>query len=394
MSTLKVDAIRHNSATSDAITTASDGTCTARITGMTGGGGLSHRNIFINGAMTVAQRGVTSTSQDYQTVDRMKSVQTSINEVATQSQSDVASGTTPYTLGFRKAYKLQNGNQTSGANSDDVIRMQSRLEAQTIANSGWNYKSSSSYITLSFWCKSSVAQNFYIQLVSYDGSAYSYTFETGALTADTWTKVTHSIPGNSNLQFDNDANLGLDMYWIQYYGTDSTSSSHSLNSWAAYASGSKSPDMTTTWYTTNDATWELTGVQLEVGSVATPFEHRSYQDELHRCHRYYQKLSGDALTYYGVGNVDGGTMAQILVNFVTEMRAAPGTMDTSGTNGDYTIRMNSNAACTQQPALSNRTTKNAMVIFYASGHGFTNGQAVFARAANNTNGFLGFSAEL
>jgi len=393
MSTLKVDAIRHNSATSDAITTAADGTCTAKLTSV-GGGALSHRNIFINGAMTVAQRGVTSTSQDYQTVDRMKSVCSNNDEVATQSQSDVASGTTPYTLGFRKAYKLQNGNQTSGANADDVVRMQSRLEAQTIANSGWNYKSSSSYITLSFWCKSSVAQNFYIQLVAYDGSAYSYTFETGALTADTWTKVTHSIPGNSNLQFDNNTDLGLDIYWIQYYGTDNTSSSHSLNSWAAYASGSKSPDMTTTWYTTNDATWELTGVQLEVGDTATSFEHRSYQDELHRCHRYYQKLSGDVLTYYGVGNVDGGTMNQILVHFITEMRAAPGTMDTSGTAGDYTVRMNSNATCTSVPVLSNRTTKNAMVIFYAAGHGFTNGQAVFARAANNTNGFLGFSAEL
>ena len=319
MSTLKVDAIRHNSATSDAITTASDGTCTARITGMTGGGGLSHRNIFINGAMTVAQRGVTSTSQDYQTVDRMKSVQTSINEVATQSQSDVASGTTPYTLGFRKAYKLQNGNQTSGANSDDVIRMQSRLESQDIANSGWNYKSSSSYITLSFWCKSSVAQNFYIQLVSYDGSAYSYTFETGALTADTWTKVTHSIPGNSNLQFDNDANLGLDMYWIQYYGTDSTSSSHSLNSWAAYASGSKSPDMTTTWYTTNDATWELTGVQLEVGDTATSFEHRSHAEELELCKRYYQQV----YFYWNTGSTNSNYLYYVGGQFHPVMRAAP-----------------------------------------------------------------------
>ena len=56
MSTLKVDAIRHNSATSDAITTAADGTCTAKLTSV-GGGGLSHRNKVINGAMTVSQRG-------------------------------------------------------------------------------------------------------------------------------------------------------------------------------------------------------------------------------------------------------------------------------------------------------------------------------------------------
>ena len=283
--------------------------------------------------MTVAQRGVTSTSQDYQTVDRMKSVQTSIDEVATQSQSDVASGTTPYTLGFRKAYKLQNGNQTSGANSDDVIRMQSRLESQDIANSGWNYKSSSSYITLSFWCKSSVAQNFYIQLVAYDGSTYSYTFETGALTADTWTKVTHSIPGNSNLQFDNDANLGLDMYWIQYYGTDNTSSSHSLNSWAAYASGSKSPDMTTTWYTTNDATWELTGVQLEVGDTATTFEHRSFSDELSRCQRYYQQYVNPCCT--GVIPNNGSKAYSVGLQFQKRMRAVPTlSITNAGTGGN------------------------------------------------------------
>ena len=86
--------------------------------------------------------------------------------------------------------------------------------------------------------------------------------------------------------------------------------------------------------------------------------------------------------------------AQILVNFVTEMRAAPGTLDTSGTANHYSVRMNSNATGSSVPTLSNRTTKNAMVIFYASGHGFTNGQACFGRAANNTNGFLAFSAEL
>ena len=64
MSTLKVDAIRHNSATSDAITTAADGTCTAKLTSV-GGGQLSHRNIIINGAMNVAQRATSTTSVSY-----------------------------------------------------------------------------------------------------------------------------------------------------------------------------------------------------------------------------------------------------------------------------------------------------------------------------------------
>jgi len=246
------------------------------------------KNLIINGAMLVAQRGTSSTSQDFQTVDRMKSNQSSIDEVATQAQVDVASGTTPYTLGFRKAFKFTNGNQTSGAGTGDVIKVQQRLEAQDIANSGWNYLSSSSYLTMSFWVKSSVAQNFYIQLIAYDNATYNYTFETGSLSADTWTKVTHSIPGNSNIRFDNDNGLGLEIAWYQFQGTDRTASDFALNTWAAYASGSQSPDMTSTWYTTNNATFEITGVQLEVGPTATDFEHRSFEDELKKCKRYFQ----------------------------------------------------------------------------------------------------------
>ena len=138
MSTLKVDAIRHNSATSDAITTAADGTCSAKLTSV-GGGQLSHRNIIINGAMLISQRGTSSTSSGYHTVDRFAVQFGGTDEAATQAQVDVASGTSPYTNGFRKALKITNGNQSSGAGAADYIRYRIRLEAQDIANSGWNY---------------------------------------------------------------------------------------------------------------------------------------------------------------------------------------------------------------------------------------------------------------
>ena len=127
--------------------------------------------------------------------------------------------------------------------------------------------------------------------------------------------------------------------------------------------------------------------------MATQFEHRKESDELAQCHRYYQKIHGSSLSYFGVGNVDGATMAQILVNFITEMRVAPTSLETNGTGSHYSVRMNSNATGSQVPALSNAHTKNAMVIFYAASHGFTNGQAVFGRSANST-AFLAFSAEL
>ena len=126
------------------------------------------------------------------------------DEAPTFAQVDVASGTTPYTNGFRKALKITNGNQTSGAGTDDYIAVDNRIEAQDLANSGWNYISSSNYITLSFWIKSSVAQKyFYVTLKSQDGTQQGYAFETGSLTADTWTKITQTIPGNANLTFDN-----------------------------------------------------------------------------------------------------------------------------------------------------------------------------------------------
>ena len=145
MSTLKVDGIRSNSASSDAITLASDGTCTANITN-----NLSNRNLIINGSMIVAQRGTSTAANGIETVDRYNMNCSGYDEQPTQAQADVASGTTPYTLGFRKSYKITNGNQTSGAGAADRLRILYVVEAQDIANSGWNYTDSNSKLTLSF----------------------------------------------------------------------------------------------------------------------------------------------------------------------------------------------------------------------------------------------------
>ena len=264
------------------------GIMTATEINYTGSQNLSHRNIIINGAMNVAQRGTSSTVNGYGSVDRFRPYFQGNDNAITQAQVDVASGTTPYTLGFRKAFKLTNGNQTGGAGASDAVQIQHSIEAQDMASSGWNYTSSSSFVTLSFWIKSSVAQNFYFFLRTNDGTGQRYTFETGSLSVDTWTKITKTIPGNSNIQFDNDNGNGLQIFFVAFYGTDFTDSGVTLNQWATYASGTRMPDFTSTWYTTNGATLELTGVQFEIGSVATPFEHRSFGDELSRCQRYYQ----------------------------------------------------------------------------------------------------------
>ena len=169
----------------------------------------TNKNLIINGAMQVAQRGTPSTSNGHQTVDRYNMNSVGHDEAPTQAQADVVAGTSPYNSGFRKSLKITNGNQTSGAGAADELGVRYSIEAQDVANSGWNYTSASSFITLSFWVKSSVAQNFYGYLLSLDGTIQKYAFETGALSADTWTKVTKTIPGNSNITIDNNTDEGF-----------------------------------------------------------------------------------------------------------------------------------------------------------------------------------------
>ena len=326
MSTLKVNTIRHTGASSDAVTLATDGTCTAKITN-----NLSNKNLVVNGSCIVAQRGTSSTSGNYQTVDRFYPDWNGTDEAMTQAQVDVTADTAPWNLGFRKALKLTNGNQTSGAGAADDGYILYRLEAQDIANCGWDYTSTSSYITYSFWVKSSVAQTFYAVWSTHDGTSKAYPISF-ALSADTWTKVTGSIPGASGLQFDNDNMQGLDLRIYTFLGTDKTASGVSLNTWANTNWSERTPDMTSTWWTTNDATFELTGVQLEVGDVATDFEHRSYGDELARWHMYYYKhIAGNNLVVC-LGFSSATDQVSGYIQFPTTMRATPSIDHTNGDN--------------------------------------------------------------
>ena len=155
--------------------------------------------------------------------------------------------------------------------------------------------------------------------------------KTGSLSADTWTKITKTIPGNSNLQFDNDNNVGLTVNIAPFWGTDYTDAGVSLNAWAAYASGTRAPNYTSTWYTTNDATFEITGVQLEVGSVATDFEHRSFGQELALCQRYCCIFS-DSGGYGLYIDIDAPNVLSVSTSLPVEMRVEP-TITMTGSGG-------------------------------------------------------------
>ena len=386
MSQLKVNTIRHTGASSDAVTLATNGTCTAKITN-----NLSNRNLIINGAMQVAQRGTSSTETNIKTVDRIYPDWSGTDEAMTQAQVDVTADTDPWNLGFRKAFKLTNGNQTSGAGAADLGLILYRVENQDIANSGWNYTSTSSYLTLSFWVKSSVAQTFYAVLSTHDGTGKAYVVSF-ALSANTWTKVTKTIPGAAGVQFDNDNMQGLDIRFYPFLGTDKTASGVSLDTWATTNWSERTPDMTSTWWTTNDATFELTGFQLEVGDVATDFEHRSYGDELLRCQRYFYNHVYDAGTQLAIYNVAAysSSSGYGVLHFPTTMRANPTLVSSTGSNM-YIIHGNGGA--TYSNAVTLETVGQNAVLLHVGGS-FTAGYSYFVRTQANSNEIVSFAAEL
>ena len=384
MSELRVNAIRHTGASSDAVTLATDGTCTAKITN-----NLSNRNLVINGGMAVNQRGSSSGSSGFKTVDRWAMWAGGANAALTQTQHDLTSSDTgPWEKGFRRSYHILNAGQ-SGPDAGDYILLQYLIEAQDIANSGWDYTSASSYITLSYWVKSSVAQNFYPYIRSVDGTGQNYTWA-DTLSANTWTKITKKIPGNSNLTFNNDNGNGFMIQFVPFFGTDFTGTV-TQNQWAAYNSSARTPDSTSTWWTTSNATFEITGIQLEVGDVATDFEHRSYGDELARCQRYYQSFPKGSGGYGAIynGYTNTSTRVQGAFLFPVEMRTTP----TFASSGNLRI-LSENVANTVTSITSPDLSPTSALIQANTGGSLTTGQCNTITRSNDATAKITLTAEL
>ena len=311
----------------------------ADLGGSADAGGLTGRNLIINGAMTVAQRGTSSTSAGYQTIDRYKNAFSGV--AVTQSQQTLTSGD-PYDAGFRHFYRLANTSVSSATSA--YVQVEQRFEAQDISKSGWNYKSSSSHITISFWARSSLAGTYYVQLRTHDGTEYRRNLSF-TLVANTWKKIEVTTAGNSNLQIDNDAEVGLSVFITPHYGSDFTGGEEvSTTDWFDRNGQADAyyPDYAQNWANTTSATFDITGIQLEVGQKATPFEHRSFAEELILCERYYQKTyrysdapatnsSDGCVNFTPNNNADNFSFT-----FRQRMRASPPSITTYRKNGTAT----------------------------------------------------------
>jgi hypothetical protein len=280
-----------------------------------GDNGLTGRNLIINGAMQVAQRGTSSTSSGYQTVDRWLAAFGGSGAAVTQSQESLSSSDAPYALGLRNYFRSTvTGTSTDTSAYHQILQY---VEAQNMAQSGWNLTSTSSYITLSFWVRSSVAGTYAFYVESMDGTQQSYS-HAFTLSANTWTKVTKTIPGNSNITINNDNGQGLLFDVLAHFGTDYTTASSTEDAWKTFDGADICKDYSQNWLNTSGATFDFTGVQIEVGETATPFEHEDYGTTLAKCMRYFQLVDN------GIGKVVGfNSSVQMLVQAAFDMRSAP-----------------------------------------------------------------------
>ncbi len=294
MSTLKVNGIRHTGASSDAITTVSDGTCTAKVTNR------SNRNIIINGAMTQTNRvarGTTSAGS--------VGVGTGIDICDRWNRSiDLPSGVSNFTMsqdtdcpgGFGYSLKITPNQARSGALSgSDRFFLQQKIEAQNIRDSGWDYTNPSSKMTFSFWIKSNLTGAVTLEFHSANtASSYQYYHQSVTInSANTWEKKSVQIIGNSNLAFNGDADGGFTCTIMLFGGPNFTSGSFSTGSWHDTTAGNRCSGSNIDLSSSASNAVYITGVQLEVGDTATDYAHELHSETLARCQRYAFKLEGD-----------------------------------------------------------------------------------------------------
>ena len=372
------------------------GAVTSRLDTVGGSSGaLSNRNLIINGAMQVAQRGTSaatanSSNEGYNTLDRWYILySSSAGGAATMSQD-----TTVPNKSFTNSLKLDVTTADTSVDVNHAISLQCRIEAQDIANSGWDYTNSNSNMSVSFWARSVKAGTYCVFFLTDDGTQKSLVQEY-TLEANTWKYVTLTFKGDSGISFNNDNGLGLYVGWTLVAGSNRYQSA-TAGTWIEKSSGNGQARYATSnqvnFFDSTSNDFYLTGVQLEVGDIATDFEHRSFGDELARCQRYYHKI--DAATAYstlGTAALSTATISTIYPFAGFNLRSVP-TLESSGVS---TFLLQCNNANESVSALSINGHASGQVPICSCTHdSSTAGFAGSLIANNNAAAYIAFSSEL
>jgi len=304
------------------------------------------RNIIINGAMQVAQRGTSSTglgaSDGYFTVDRYKMIVGGSAGRFTQSQVSVSD-----LSGFTKALKLECTTTDTSIASGEYLLLEQSFEGQDVQQLKKG-TSEAEEVTISFYVKANANATYVLEM--YDGDNARHLSQSFNVTTS-WNRIILTYSGDTTGAFDNDNAQSLRLFFW-------------LHSGSSYNSGT----ISTTWHTTNanraagitsffdstDRTFFITGLQMEVGSVATPFEHRSFGEELALCMRYYEHDDSEGSDNYRISFNKGttGESYYYAISYAVTKRAKPTTTVTQAYSDNIVFSAHSGSSGRKHMGLS------------------------------------------
>ena len=317
---------------------------------------LGVRNLIINGDMRIAQRGTSVTGvtsgNSYHTVDRWA---TTISGAGTWTQTqdtDVPTG-----QGFSNSHKFTCTTANASLSASSLMLFRQAIEGQNLQHLKKGTSNAES-LTISFWVKSNKTGTYILEVFDSNNTrqiSKSYTINS----ADTWEKKTITFDGDTTGALDNDNGVGIRLQFWMAAGSDRSSGTLST-SWSA----SNNPDRAVGQVNLADSTSNyinITGVQLEVGTEATPFEHLQYGQQFALCQRYYQVHDQSVNAYYSAGIVG--------FPFNTVMRASPTlSLSYSGTaNRVYRLDTGATSDLTISGTTMTTTGFNHLYAFTPSG---------------------------
>jgi hypothetical protein len=330
------------------------------------------RNKIINGDMRVDQRNagasVTLSATTQYPVDRFPAYKGTSGATVTAQQSTTAP------TGFTNSIIITASTGSTPA-AGDINGLWQQIEGLNVADLGWGTANARS-ITVSFWARSSVTGTYSFSLNnSATDRFYVATYSVNV--ANTWEYKTVTIAGDTSGTWLTNNSIGIQIIWDIGYGTNFNGTAGSWGSSTIRRTSGSVQLIATT-----GATFYITGVQLEVGSVATPYERQIYSDQLAQCQRYLPAFSGTGQLGAG-GNASSTTQAYTTIIFPVPARVAATGM-TINAASNFVIGcagVTSDFTCTAVSA-SNHSTSGSLILSTVSS-GLTAGQVITMRGGGS-----------
>lgn len=261
------------------------------------------------------------------------------------------------------------------------------VEAQNLQHLNYGQSDAKS-ITVSFWADAP-AGNYTFKVLSQDASrTYATAF---ALAGAGLEKVTITVPGDTSGGITNDTGRGLQFIWTMAGGSNFQGGT--VDAWTAEANNTYAAGNNVNMFDTGTNVFQLAKVQVEVGSVATDFEHEDITETERKCHRRYYRATADTDDHFGPGFGESTTQMLVSIDLPVVMPSDP-VLTTTGTATDYRVQTGSagNVACSSVPTINNAGRKTVGVRFTTAGSLAADEAGQGKGAASGA--WLGFSAEL